>query len=121
MTRRLIRVGMFLALPVLLFAIWWFASAGSTDFYQPPLSSILSVFPDTWFGDRMAKDVLPSLARLLAGLALALVAGIGFGWLAVWTTNLGAPIAAHFTINFLNLRFIVAEPAVLLRGSRPAV
>ena len=29
-------------------------------------------------------------------------------------------IRLHFTINFLNLRFIVTEPAVLLRGSRPA-
>jgi len=58
--------------------------------------------------------------RFLPWTALALVAGIGFGWLAVWTTNLGAPIAAHFTINFLNLRFIVAEPAVLLRESPPA-
>jgi uncharacterized protein len=58
--------------------------------------------------------------RFLPWTALALVAGAGFGWLAVWTTNLGAPIAAHFTINFLNLRFIVAEPAVLLRESPPA-
>ena len=58
--------------------------------------------------------------RFLPWTALALVAGVGFGWLAVWTTNLGAPIAAHFTINFLNLRFIVAEPAVLLRESPPA-
>ena len=58
--------------------------------------------------------------RFLPWTALALVAGIGFGWLAVWTTNLGAPIAAHFTINFLNLRFIVAEPAVLLRETPPA-
>jgi uncharacterized protein len=58
--------------------------------------------------------------RFLPWTALALVLGAGFGWLAVWTTNLGAPIAAHFMINFLNLRFIVTEPAVLLRGSRPA-
>ena len=58
--------------------------------------------------------------RFLPWTALALGAGVGFGWLAVWTTNLGAPIAAHFTINFLNLRFIVAEPAVLLRESPPA-
>jgi membrane protease YdiL (CAAX protease family) len=48
------------------------------------------------------------------------VLGAAFGWLALGTTNLGAPIAAHFTINFLNLRFITMEPAVLLRGSRPA-
>ncbi|MBS1124316.1 MAG: Abortive infection protein [Deltaproteobacteria bacterium] len=37
----------------------------------------------------------------------ALVLGIAFGWLAVWTNNLGAPIAAHFAINFFNLRYIV--------------
>jgi membrane protease YdiL (CAAX protease family) len=58
--------------------------------------------------------------RFLPWTASALALGVGFGWLAVWTTNLGAPIAAHFTINFLNLRFIVAEPAVLLRESPPA-
>jgi membrane protease YdiL (CAAX protease family) len=58
--------------------------------------------------------------RFLPWTASALVLGVGFGWLAVWTTNLGAPIAAHFTINFLNLRFIVSEPAVLLRQSPPA-
>ena len=58
--------------------------------------------------------------RFLPWTASALVLGAGFGWLAVWTTNLGAPIAAHFTINFLNLRFIAAEPAVLLRESPPA-
>jgi len=58
--------------------------------------------------------------RFLPWTLSAFALGVGFGWLAVWTGNLGAPIAAHVTINFLNLRFIVAEPAVLLRGSRPA-
>jgi membrane protease YdiL (CAAX protease family) len=58
--------------------------------------------------------------RFLPWTLSALMLGAAFGWLTVWTTNLGAPIAAHFMINFLNLRYIVAEPAVLLRGSRPA-
>lgn len=58
--------------------------------------------------------------RFLPWTLSALALGIGFGWLAVWTTNLGAPIAAHFMINFLNLRFIAAEPAVLLRPPRTA-
>jgi membrane protease YdiL (CAAX protease family) len=47
--------------------------------------------------------------RFLPWTASALVLGIAFGWLTVWTGSLGAPIAAHFTINFLNLRFIVRE------------
>jgi len=38
----------------------------------------------------------------------AFVLGVAFGWLAVATHNLGGPIAAHFAINFLNLRYIVA-------------
>lgn len=39
----------------------------------------------------------------------ALVLGLAFGFLAKWTGNLGGPIAAHFVINFLNLKFIVAS------------
>ena len=45
--------------------------------------------------------------RFLPWTVSALVLGIGFGWLAVWTKNVGGPIAAHFVINFLNLRYIV--------------
>jgi membrane protease YdiL (CAAX protease family) len=40
----------------------------------------------------------------------ALVLGIAFGYLAKWTGNLGGPIAAHFAINFLNLRYVTREP-----------
>lgn len=49
--------------------------------------------------------------RFLPWTLSALVLGIAFGWLAVWTGNLGGPIAAHFAINFLNLRYIVRERA----------
>jgi membrane protease YdiL (CAAX protease family) len=49
--------------------------------------------------------------RFLPWTVSALVLGIAFGWLAVWTHNLGAPIAAHFAINFFNLRHIVRHPA----------
>jgi len=48
--------------------------------------------------------------RFLPWTASALVLGIGFGALAQETGNLGGPIAAHFMINFLNLRFIVGRP-----------
>ena len=49
--------------------------------------------------------------RFLPWTASAFVLGVGFGALAQGTHNLGAPIAAHFMINFLNLRFIVRERA----------
>lgn len=61
--------------------------------------------------------------RFLPWTLSALALGVAFGYLAIGTTNLGAPIVAHFLINFLNLRHIVgpeAPPAVLLRGPRPA-
>jgi membrane protease YdiL (CAAX protease family) len=48
--------------------------------------------------------------RFLSWTASALVLGVAFGYLARWTGNLGGPIAAHFAINFLNLRHIVAVP-----------
>lgn len=40
--------------------------------------------------------------------------GLGFGYMFVWTGDLGGPIVAHFTINYLNLHFIarVDLPAV---------
>jgi ABC-type nitrate/sulfonate/bicarbonate transport system permease component len=73
------RIFLVLALPIALFAIWWFASAGSTDFYVPPLATILAAFDDTWFGPRLTTDVLPSMGRLGLGYALALLAGVALG------------------------------------------
>jgi membrane protease YdiL (CAAX protease family) len=49
----------------------------------------------------------------------AIVLGAVFGELAIRTGSLGAPIAAHFTINFLNLRFIVATPVAALAPPTP--
>lgn len=45
--------------------------------------------------------------RFLPWTLSALVVGVGFGVLTQWTGNLGAAIVAHFTINLLNLRYIV--------------
>jgi membrane protease YdiL (CAAX protease family) len=45
--------------------------------------------------------------RFLPWTASALVLGVGLGYVANVTDNLGAPIVAHFTINLLNLRYIV--------------
>jgi len=68
-----------LALPIVLLAVWWVASAGSTDYFWPPLSKILEVFPETWNADRLTGDVLPSLTMLVVGYLLALVLGTALG------------------------------------------
>jgi len=43
------------------------------------------------------------------GTISSLVAGLLFGQLFLWSGDLAGPIAAHFTVNFLNLRFLSAH------------
>jgi len=68
-----------LALPVVLVALWWLLSAGSTSFYWPPLSEILDTFGSVWLSSRLTTDVLPSVARLALGYAGAVALGVGLG------------------------------------------
>jgi membrane protease YdiL (CAAX protease family) len=49
--------------------------------------------------------------RFLPWTISALALGVAFGALADQTGSLGGPIAAHFAINFLNLRYIVRSRA----------
>ncbi len=65
-----------------------------------------------WFGVWVQGIVFALLhvgpgRRFLPWTISALGLGFAFGWLAVWTRNIGGPIAAHFVINFINLRYIV--------------
>lgn len=79
------RIVMVFALPVILLAIWWFASANSTNYLNPPLQTTLAEFWPTWFGGdsfgqtRFMQDVIPSLWRIIAGFGIALVIGIVLG------------------------------------------
>lgn len=66
-------------LPVTIVVVWWVGSASSTSVYFPSLQTILESFADTWFSERAMTDVVPSLARFLAGLAIAVVLGIALG------------------------------------------
>ena len=68
-----------LVLPVVLVVAWWSASASSTNYYWPPLKTILTTFGDVWFSDRLQVDVLPSVTRLVIGYAGAVVIGVGLG------------------------------------------
>jgi ABC-type nitrate/sulfonate/bicarbonate transport system permease component len=67
-----------LGLPAALLVIWWLWSDGSESFYLPPLRKILVAFGPTW-SPRLTSDVGPSVLRLLAGYAGAVIVGVGLG------------------------------------------
>ena len=97
--RAVTRLGELLGLPVLLLAVWWLVTAGSTDPYVPPLREIVAVFPETWGTDRITSDVLPSLGRLLVGYSLAVLVGIAIGvWIgsSVLMRGLAEPVLEFF-------------------------
>lgn len=79
------RFFMVVTLPIILIAAWWLASAGSTNYLNPPLASIVTEFWPTWFGGdtftatRFYLDVIPSILRVLIGFVIALVIGIVLG------------------------------------------
>ena len=65
--------------PLALLALWAVLSANSDTFYYPPLTEILETFMDTWVFERVGSDVVPSLLRLSAGYAIAVVVAIAVG------------------------------------------
>ena len=78
MTRRLGPV-LEVLVPLALLGLWAVWSAGSDTFYYPPLSDILETFSETWVFERVGSDVVPSLLRLGAGYAIAIVAAVAVG------------------------------------------
>ena len=108
MTRRTLAAGLEIAVPLAALAAWWLASSDSNSFYFPPLSEILTTFADTWLFERTGSDVVPSLARLLAGFALAVVVGVAGGLL------LGmAPAARRTTGPIVEFLRAIPPPALI--------
>jgi ABC-type nitrate/sulfonate/bicarbonate transport system permease component len=68
-----------IAVPIALLALWAAWSASSDTFYFPPLADILETFNDTWVFERVGSDVVPSLERLFAGYAIAVVVAVAAG------------------------------------------
>jgi ABC-type nitrate/sulfonate/bicarbonate transport system permease component len=75
------RLGVQLALPVGLVALWWFTSQDSTTFFYPPLSKVVERLQEDWLFEQVGSDLLPSLGRFAVGYLIAVVAGIGLGTL----------------------------------------
>jgi ABC-type nitrate/sulfonate/bicarbonate transport system permease component len=66
-------------LPLVLLAIWWFASAQSTDLYFPSLSAIVTQFRQDWLFQHVSTDLVPSLKVLALGYFVAVLAGVVVG------------------------------------------
>lgn len=79
MRRRLGAVLLPLVVPAVLVAVFGVWSARADNFFVPPLTEIVRAFADSWLFERVAGDLLPSLARLLAGYGLAALLGVALG------------------------------------------
>ena len=94
--------------PLALLALWGVWSANTDTFYYPPLTEILETFMDTWVFERVGSDVVPSLLRLGAGYAIAVVVAIAVG--IPLGLNATARRAASPIVEFLRA---IPPPALL--------
>jgi ABC-type nitrate/sulfonate/bicarbonate transport system permease component len=96
MSRRVSRLAVAaeIAVPLAILAAWqlWTAQAQSSHF--PRLSTILVTFQDLWLFSQFETHVVPSLVRIGAGFAIAVVVGVVLGipiGLSRWTRALAMP------------------------------
>ncbi|MBK0420011.1 ABC transporter permease [Leucobacter sp. CSA1] len=72
-------IGVELAVPVALVAVWWFASASSTNAFFPPLRVILERLVQLLGTPRFIADVASSVGNLALSFALACLIGLVLG------------------------------------------
>lgn len=72
-------IGAEVATPIILLAIWWGASAGSTNTFFPPLSTIVSRLAEVAQTSKFWLDVSSSMGNLLGSFILASVLGVLVG------------------------------------------
>ena len=100
------RIAVMLALPVVLIATWWFASAGSQNFYFPPLRTIVETFSKLWFSAQATQNIVPSVVRFSVGYLAAALLGV----------VIGIPVGAS-----RNLRNVLEPVLEFLRAIPPPV
>lgn len=102
--RALTRVWLF----VVLFVAWWVRSAGSKSLYFPPLESIVKALWTQWVTGPARADLSSSLEHLIAGYAIACVAGIGLG-MALWALR----YAREATSPYLYFLYVLPAPVLV--------
>lgn len=97
-TPRWLLVSVEVLVPILLLALWWFASAGSTNTFFPPLETIVSQLGTTVTTAVFWSNVGSSVGNLVVSFVLACVLGVVLGTLLGtirWLSWLVEP-AVHF-------------------------
>ena len=92
-------IGYAIGLPAILVLFWAVATAGEANFFVPTPGTLLATFAETWFGDRILSDVLPSIGRLIVGVSAAIIIGIVAGLLigsVKWLRDLTEPVLEFF-------------------------
>lgn len=88
-----------IGLPVLLIVIWAVVAGGGQNFFIPNPGQLVTTFVDTWLGERLLTDVLPSVGRFVIGVVLAILIGIAAGLLIGthrWLRDLLEPTLEFF-------------------------
>jgi ABC-type nitrate/sulfonate/bicarbonate transport system permease component len=88
-----------LELPLVLLAIWALSALLAPNRYFPAPWRIAEAFVKTWVGDAFFVDIVPSVSRLLIGLALAIFIGVGLGILVGsvrWLRQVVEPVFEFF-------------------------
>lgn len=78
-TPRWLLIGAEIAVPILLLAVWWFASAGSTNTFFPPLQTILERLWQLAQTPTFLVNVGSSVSNLVISFLLATVIGVVLG------------------------------------------
>ena len=78
-TPRWVLIGAEIAVPILLLALWWFASAGSTNTFFPPLQTILERLWQLAQTPAFLVNVGSSVGNLVISFVLATVIGVVLG------------------------------------------
>ncbi|QEW01123.1 ABC transporter permease subunit [Microbacterium caowuchunii] len=81
MRKVLVGVAYTLGLPAILVILWWISTLVAPNFFVPMPDELIGDFFGLWFGPRLFADVLPSIGRFLAGVAIAIAAGVLLGLL----------------------------------------
>lgn len=78
-TPRWVLVSAEIGVPIALLVAWWFASAGSTNTFFPPLQTILERLVQLTQNPQFLIDIGSSVGNLLLSFALASLIGVMFG------------------------------------------